>query len=525
MRPRSLFLSLTLTLAAIAGCSSDNGTGDPTCSISAVAITGAPATMLVGGSTTLGANVTQTNCTATTVAWTTDNASVATVSGAGVVTAVGAGTVTITATSGGKSGTATITVSIPPVASVLMVPDSVVVAPGGAFLFAATPRDAGGIALTGRTIAWSSTNVASATVSGSGLLAALAPSTTTTVTATSEGQVGSAKVWVVRPRLAYFWNNDQNPAAVYEPTTGYSFASFAGAFSVNKAGTGNYTVGYPQIGRATRETEALFVTAYGTPDGYFCRVGGWNDVAANLSCFDAAGTPADARFDFTVLGSATFAGRYGYAWVDDAASATSIASPDYRYSSSGLPITVSHSGAGVYSVRFAGLARANGADREGVIVSTYGGGATAIQCQLGGWVSAGANTDVEVRCFNAAGDPIDSRFDIALISGPRTDAKVAFADADQPAVASYVPTSSAVKPTGDVVVTRSGAGTYQVLFNGFGRSAGATETFHVAAVGTTARRCHVTSWGGDAGSTTVGIACSTPAGVRADTRFAVVGLQ
>jgi len=51
-----------------------------------------------------------------TVTWTTSNAGVASVNGAGLVTGVGAGPATITATSGGKSGTAAVTVTaqLPP---------------------------------------------------------------------------------------------------------------------------------------------------------------------------------------------------------------------------------------------------------------------------------------------------------------------------------------------------------------------------------------------------------------------------
>ena len=49
-----------------------------------------------------------------TVSWASSNGGVATVSGAGVVTGVTAGAATITATSEGKSGTATVTVTAPP---------------------------------------------------------------------------------------------------------------------------------------------------------------------------------------------------------------------------------------------------------------------------------------------------------------------------------------------------------------------------------------------------------------------------
>src|SRR2546427_2329776 len=65
-----------------------------------------------------------------TVAWTSGNSSVATVSSSGLVTAVAAGSATITATSEGKSSTAAITVTTAPVASVTVPPPTASVARG-----------------------------------------------------------------------------------------------------------------------------------------------------------------------------------------------------------------------------------------------------------------------------------------------------------------------------------------------------------------------------------------------------------
>jgi len=71
----------------------------------------------VGATTTLTATVKDQNgnvMTGQTVAWSTNNAPVATVNSGGVVTGVSGGSATITATSSGKSGTSSITVNAPP---------------------------------------------------------------------------------------------------------------------------------------------------------------------------------------------------------------------------------------------------------------------------------------------------------------------------------------------------------------------------------------------------------------------------
>jgi hypothetical protein len=60
----------------------------------------------------------------------------------------------------------------------------------------ATPRDASGIPLTGRTITWASDNVSVAQVNATGVVTSLAVGGPVTITATSEGTSGSAAVTV-----------------------------------------------------------------------------------------------------------------------------------------------------------------------------------------------------------------------------------------------------------------------------------------------------------------------------------------
>src|SRR5205823_6141106 len=102
------------------------------------------------------------------ITWQSSNGAVASVNGSGLVTAVATGAATITATSEGQSGTAVVTVSNVPVASVTVTPASASVPQGATVQLTATPRDANGTALTGQVVTWGSNNTAVATVSGSG---------------------------------------------------------------------------------------------------------------------------------------------------------------------------------------------------------------------------------------------------------------------------------------------------------------------------------------------------------------------
>ena len=136
--------------------------------------------------------------TGRTITWTSSNPSVATVSSSGLVSGVVAGSATITATSEGKSGTAAITVTTVPVASVTVSPASATVFVNQTLQLGATPKDANGNTLTGRTITWGSSNSSVATVSSSGLVSGVATGSAT-ITATSEGKSGTAAITVSTP--------------------------------------------------------------------------------------------------------------------------------------------------------------------------------------------------------------------------------------------------------------------------------------------------------------------------------------
>ena len=519
MRAYSASLVLGLALAA---CSS-NATTTVTCTVSAVAITGAPATLTVGATATLTANVTQQNCTSNPVAWGTSNATVLSVNLTGTVTAVAAGgPVTITATSGGQQGTAQISVTAAPVSIVTVVPDSMVLAVGTTGQLSAVTRAVDSTVLTGRTIVWAPGSAAIATVNAASGLVTAVTAGSTTVTATSETRVGTAKIFSATPRVVYFWNNFPTPVGSQTPSAGYSFSSGAGTMSVSSGSTGSYSLAYANFARAGAETEAVFVTSYG---GSYCTVSGWGSEIANINCFASSGSLANSDFDFLVVGSATFGGRFAYAW----ANTTSPSVPYqphylYRFSSSNQPITITKMATGIYSVLFAGQGRVLSTDREALMVSAYGG--TAVSCQSSNWITTGADLTATIYCFSAAGAATDQQFDIALVSLPRAGANLAFVDADQPSnTTPYAPTNAKVLPTGSVAVTRTGTGAYNVLFTGLVRTGTLKESFQISAVGTSLVHCFSAGWGFDGSGATSSVSCTTPAGVPVDSRFVMVGVQ
>lgn len=136
------------------------------------------------------------------VTWNSSQPSVATVS-QGLVTAIAPGSATISATVEGRVGTATVTVVSPPpvlvaVAQVEVTPDARELIPGDTVRLLATPRDADGNVLTGRVVAWSSSQPAVFTVNDEGLITAVAPGSAT-ATATIETRTATASITVVSP--------------------------------------------------------------------------------------------------------------------------------------------------------------------------------------------------------------------------------------------------------------------------------------------------------------------------------------
>ncbi|HEV2750216.1 MAG TPA: Ig-like domain-containing protein, partial [Gemmatimonadales bacterium] len=101
--------------------------------VASVTVAPASASLQVGQTTQLTATPKDANgnpLTGRVVTWSSNNTTVATVSGSGLVTAKAAGSATITATSEGQSGTSSITVTQAPVATVTVNPSSAMVQPG-----------------------------------------------------------------------------------------------------------------------------------------------------------------------------------------------------------------------------------------------------------------------------------------------------------------------------------------------------------------------------------------------------------
>ena len=166
--------------------------------IASIRVTPDQSTLTTGGDTVLTAIALDASGAVLrdrTITWSSGSPSVATVSSTGVVTAVGVGTVIILAQAEGRTGSATVTVNAPPIASVSIAPTPASLTVGGAIDLAATVRDVNGAMVLGRVVLWSSSSPSVASVSSTGRVTAVAAGSST-ITATVDGKTGTATITV-----------------------------------------------------------------------------------------------------------------------------------------------------------------------------------------------------------------------------------------------------------------------------------------------------------------------------------------
>jgi len=272
-------MTLLVTLAAAACQRPLTGpSGGGSVPVAAVTLSLASASLTAGQTVQLTATPKDANgnpLSGRVITWTSSAAAVAAVSGSGLVTGVAVGSATITATSEGQSGTAAFTVTNVPVAAVTVSPATAGVVVGQMVQLTATPKDANGNPLSGRVITWTSSAAAVAAVSGSGLVTGVVVGSAT-ITATSEGQSGTAAVTVTSsagaggcsaPQPGWIWCDDfeQNRLASY-----YEYDNGGGNFGpVVGVGRNGGTAMRAHFNVGTVSPGSLHLAFGKTPRSYF----------------------------------------------------------------------------------------------------------------------------------------------------------------------------------------------------------------------------------------------------------------
>jgi hypothetical protein len=231
----------------------------------------------------------------------------------------------------------------------------------------------------------------------------------------------------------------------------------------------------------------------------------------------------DTRFDLS--GASKTADRAhwadGYVWADQPTNPSYPPAIFYSFNRTGgaIQITKPAGTTGQYKVRFTGLSSFLGATST---VHVTGYGSDDSYCKP---VEAMLTSDVvNVRCFDASSQaPVNAYFAV-LITRNYTD--LAYAYANNATGNDYAPPgSSSWNPTGAIRIFKTGTGSYEVRFSGFGsRLISNGGNVQVNSVGTENKQCKVPAWGGSP-DLNVYVQCNNKSGGAVNSKFNVLVLQ
>ncbi len=159
--------------------------------------------------------------------WTSSNTTALVIDDDGLATGKSAGSAVVSVRLGPKTATASVNVLPIPVATVTLTLASSTLDVGQTTSATAVLKDASGNTLTGRTIAYQSSNPALATVNASGIVSAIAKGSVT-ITAIAEGKTGTAPLTVAAKTVATVAVNP-NPASATVGQTAQLSATAADA--------------------------------------------------------------------------------------------------------------------------------------------------------------------------------------------------------------------------------------------------------------------------------------------------------
>ncbi len=305
---------------------------------------------------------------------------------------------------------------------------------------------------------------------------------------------------------AYVWANDSTGAS-YVPSASYSYNSGGGAITATRTATGAYALSF---GGLNLIGASVKVSAFNSQR--VCNPQAWTGSTLEVRCYDASGTLADSQYTASVvLPNQPVSMRIAaYAWANEPTSDSYTPAESYSYNSAGGAIFATRYDVGDYTVTFQNLQIDNG----NVQVTPYD---TSASCTVSSW----SESSVNVGCYNTAGQPVDSRFIVAvyrnnIFSSANT---VAYAWANDATSASYSPTGATAFNAGGgtITATRTSAGSYIMSFAGLTLSTGVVQ---VNAIGS-ASSCAAVTWIGSS----VTVRCYDSAGALVDSQYVVSVLQ
>jgi Dual-action HEIGH metallo-peptidase len=302
----------------------------------------------------------------------------------------------------------------------------------------------------------------------------------------------------------------------------YSFNSEGGTVTAAAGAAGSYTVTFGGLGGTGGNVQ---VVSYGASNTR-CKVSSWGgswpgDLTVNVRCHLPDGTAQASAFVVQYARKNTTSdGTGAYLWASQQASASYCASSTYSWNSTDGVNCITRSAAGNYAALLPGLAVSGGT----VQVTAYG--SAGEHCKVQSWGPSGADQQVRVRCFNAAGAAADSRFTLNFFGDDEVSAfdYGGYAWANDQTNALYTPSltySYGSECQNEVVDIEAGKidatpGHYFLWYDALSPTSSAV---HVTAYGTTSSYCKVQGWSASDGGTEVRSQCYAADGTAENSRY------
>ena len=251
------------------------------------------------------------------------------------------------------------------------------------------------------------------------------------------------------------------------------------------------------------------------------------NIDVDVGCHTPAGDWSDSPFvvSFVKLpGGAALSADGAYLRTNPGGAALS---PGFQW---GAPITRSHPATGQYQITLGGVSSLGGT----VVVTTYGW--SRAYCKPADWVVDGADTKINVRCFDPGGAATDTGFSLRYIRHTRDSrfGSGGFVWANQPTALDYTPSpiyqeNRLASECGDHFFTnnahRVAKGRYQITYPSQMVDVPPSARRFVTAYGSGNEYCKLTNWEAPSsipGAVRIGTRCFDATGSLVDTRFTEV---
>jgi hypothetical protein len=258
--------------------------------------------------------------------------------------------------------------------------------------------------------------------------------------AASAAPLSARPTIVAGPAVTAYAYANKPTSHSYTPEKDYSYNSTGETIRITKSGPGEYTVDFDGLGAYADQG-----TVDVSPEGFgaaVCSVTSWGPdstgtiLQVGVDCYALSGTRMNDYFEVAFTSGGSTSGTTDYVWANDSTAKSYTPNRDHQFNSSGGTNTIEKLGKGQYEVTMPGPVATDGT----VKVTAYG--TTSDACETDGWSAESPGQEVDVDCFNKAGQAANDRFTMTFTAANDLlgdGGASGYVWANEPSSSSYVP--------------------------------------------------------------------------------------